>query len=567
SVRFEFVADPEGFELGPFTSHQHCWSARIYERLCELYPTDGPDLVEFNDYLGEGFVTIQARRSGHPSLRSTHVAVRLHTSLEMIDALDGVTEPDEERRAIYTLERGSLAFADELRCPVAEVDDAYVRFYGESNLAPRTIVPNVVEETETAAVSAAPEGRTRLLYVGRLQHAKGVAELVEAATRIEREDWELTLLGRDTDTAPGGGSMREHLSKLASGHKRIHFRDEVPIEQVLGLIDEHHAVVIPSHWECWSSVAREALSRNRPVLAAPRGGLIEAVKAGVSGWLMGGATTEDVQRAMELVLDSRTEIDRMIESHGPLERLNELVRPDQTIEHYRGGGEAPTIADPANVSVTALVVCSSGAGNVVATLASLARQERPPDELLLVCDGFEHLPMHFDPSAADLLKLMPAGAGPEACRNAGLDAASGDCVWMIDAGSEVDPTLLARLLAALALNPRAAYATAWGSMPDPSAVPLGNYANFVPEHDNAAVAPLVRREVLEHGHRFEPARGACAGRSFWAALAVDGLHGCVVPERLVSWAPFSGACADGTLSALAEQARLQRGEPASWLAP
>ena len=44
-VRFEFVADPEGFDLGPFSSFPHCWSALMYERLCELYPDGGPDLV------------------------------------------------------------------------------------------------------------------------------------------------------------------------------------------------------------------------------------------------------------------------------------------------------------------------------------------------------------------------------------------------------------------------------------------------------------------------------------------------------------------------------------------
>src|ERR1041385_3393107 len=88
-VRFEFVPEPRGFELGPFTSFMHCWSTRIYERLCELYPAGGPDLAVFGDYMGEGFVTIQARRAGLPSLRRTSIVVRLHTSLEMVDWLDG----------------------------------------------------------------------------------------------------------------------------------------------------------------------------------------------------------------------------------------------------------------------------------------------------------------------------------------------------------------------------------------------------------------------------------------------------------------------------------------------
>jgi hypothetical protein len=132
---------------------------------------------------------------------------------------------------------------------------------------------------------------------------------------------------------------------------------------------------------------------------------------------------------------------------------------------------------------------------------------------------------------------------------------------------ELAPETLERLHHALRLNPEAAYATAWARGLDPSSVPLGNYANFVPEHENAAVAPLVRREVFERGHRFDASRGGCAGRAFWAGLASDGLYGRVVPEPLVSWAPFSGICEDGSLAALAEEARTKRARAMSWIAP
>ena len=99
-----------------------------------------------------------------------------------------------------------------------------------------------------------------------------------------------------------------------------------------------------------------------------------------------------------------------------------------------------------------------------------------------------------------------------------------------------------RLAASLQRAPDAAYATAWSRDLDPSAVPLGNFSNLVTEHDNAAVAPLIRREVFERGHRFDASGRPCAGRTLYARLGEEGWFGRVVPERLLSGAPFSAGC-------------------------
>jgi glycogen synthase len=570
-ARFDFIADPEGLDLGPFSSYHHCWSARMYERLCALFPDGGPDLVEFSDYLGEGFVTAQACRAGVPALRNTRVAVRLHTSLEMVDAINQKRDPDEELRAIYTLERGLIAWADQILSPGGDVLGTYQRFYGADAVAPGRFVQHVIAESPSGEPTREPPPgeRTRLLFVGRLERRKGVEELVQAATRLDRDDWELTLLGGDTDTASTGGSMREQLERLAGGHERIVFAERVPHERALEIMDEHHVVVIPSLWECWSNVSREALLRNRPVFASPVGALPDAAVPGVSGWLSEGTDSGDIERALVRVLDSREEIEAMIRDGAPRRRLEELLDPEDTLAAYRElASAARTAADDEHAGpVSAVIACSSGSGALERTLTSLRRQLAPVDEVVLVSDGLHRLPPGFRPADVDSLRLLPAGASSQACHNAGVDAAAGELLLLLDAGMELDPSFSERLLGALARNPGAAYATSWARGLDPSAVPLGNYANFVPEHDNAAAAPLVRRDVFERGHRFDPSLGACARRSFYADLAAAGLYGCVVPDRLVSWAPFSAPCADGAPAERAERARTERAEPMSWLAP
>lgn len=572
-ARFEFIADPEGFELAPFSSYQHCWSALVHERLRELYPEGGPDLAEFSDYLGEGFVTAQARRAGVPSFRRTKVLVRLRTSLEMVDAINGHDSPDEERRTIYTLERGTIAMADHVLSPGGDVLGTYQRFYGDDAVGPGTLVPHVIAEAPTGEPSREPPAgeRVRLLFVGRLERRKGVEELIQAALQLDRDDWELTLLGGDTDTGPDGSSMREHLKRIAGHSKRVQFHERVDHERALQLMDEHHVVVIPSLWECWSNVSREALLRNRPVLATRTGALTDAAVPGVSGWLTDGTSTDDIGRALAEVLDSRDDVEAMIRAGRPRRRLDELLDPDTTLQAYRKlAAEARQPAatpGPRDESVGAVVVSSPGSGSIELTLDSLRQVSPAPGGVVLVCEGLERLPpgLHIDRVTA--LEVIDAGSGREACFNAGIERASGGLLLLLDAGMELEPLLLERLLTALRQNPGAAYATSWAQGLDSSDVPLGNYANFVPEHDNAAVAPLLRREVFDRGHRFDASLGPCAQRAFWAALADDGLVGAVVPERLVSWAPFSNPCRDGSLAERAERVRTARASEMSWHDP
>ena len=60
SVRLVFVDEPDGEDWGAFLSYMHAYSARVDRALRRAFPDRGPDILEFCDYLGEGFVTAQA---------------------------------------------------------------------------------------------------------------------------------------------------------------------------------------------------------------------------------------------------------------------------------------------------------------------------------------------------------------------------------------------------------------------------------------------------------------------------------------------------------------------------
>ena len=75
----------------------HLYSARAWERLRELYPEGGPDLIEFGDFLGEGCVTAQAAATLDPFFERTQVCVRLHTCDEIGMVLNGFLPPERQR--------------------------------------------------------------------------------------------------------------------------------------------------------------------------------------------------------------------------------------------------------------------------------------------------------------------------------------------------------------------------------------------------------------------------------------------------------------------------------------
>ncbi|MFL5825734.1 MAG: glycosyltransferase [Thermoleophilaceae bacterium] len=550
-VRFEFIRDPSGWDLGPFWSFLHCWSALVYERLCELYPGGGPDVVEFGDYGGEGFVTIQARRSGHPSMLRTQALVRLHASLEIVHALNGLVDRSIETRTAYTLERGSIAFADRLLTPGGDVLETYRRFYGAENVAPGVAVPHVLEGDDDDDATLAPppgDGPTRLLFVGRLERRKGVDNLVQAVRELGRDDWELTLVGGDTDTAPDGGSMREHLDQLANGDARIEFADRVPHERVLELIDEHHLVVIPSIWECWSNVAREGLLRNRPLLATPTGALKDAVAQGRSGWLTRGASTAEIGEALEQVLSRREELAELVDERAPRAFLDEIVSPERTLAAYLAlaSEERPPPPPAEPVDVSAVVVCGAGLGPPARTLESLRDQRRPVSEVVVVSDGLDRLAPPFDTSLADAVEPLPEGTSTAALRNAGIEMARGELVLLLDAGVRLHRGFVGKAMEALAVQPSAAYATTWAEGIGLGAAPIGNFGNRVPELPGAATAALFRRGTLER-HRFRETGEGCVDAEFYARLAADGMYGVVLPEALLGWAPFRSRCDDESL--------------------
>ncbi|MGH2953964.1 MAG: glycosyltransferase [Solirubrobacterales bacterium] len=585
-LRLRFVPEPRGWEVEDYHgSPLWLWSARAYEALVGEYPDGGPDLVEFPDFLGEGFVAAQAARSLDPRLHRTTVCVRLYSTAEMTDVLNGHLPAELEPRLTYEIERYALANCDHVLWPGGDVLGTYERRLGSDAVAAPVLARHPLEPAlEPALETRAPGTRDglRLLCAGRLERRKGVLDLARAVSGIDADGLRVTIVGGDTDTAPLGQSMRAVLELMLAGDRRVEIRAPVSRGELAGLIEAHDAVVLPSLWECWPAVALEALERNRPLLATPTGGLSEIVDER-SGWLTEGVGADPLAGAIEELLAKPDRARELSGTGGPRAAYATLTDPEPIRTAYlelaaetprssataRRTAPARAAGDEAHVSrdyrgqrapraegaaggeplVSVVISYFRLERFVEATVRSAVEQTHRPVEVIVVNDGsFEAADRVLlelaDRYPIELLSQPNSGLG--AARNAGVAQSRGRYVFFCDADNVAAATFVERCVAVLEARPELAYATSWARYVDESGEqwaspgrglrPLGNWSRLVEERNVAGDAAAVfRRSVFERGLRFSQELTSFEDWAFYRRMRRAGLVGHVIPEVLLDY--------------------------------
>lgn len=564
-ARWVWVSAPN--DHGDFTCWPHLWSARVDEALRAAFPDRAPDVIEFSDYLAEGFVTIQRRAARDPWLDHTTVCVRIHTSSEICSVLNGALSDQTPDAAMFEMERYCLWQADRVIAQCDEIYETYRRYYGE-RLAPRTIVRYALpgstalrrdEYTRHAARArelVRPAGsQLHLLYLGRAERRKGIVELAEALARRPDLDLSLSIVGGDTVTGPLGGSVREHLQYLADADPRIRVLEQVPPDEVPVLVGKADAVVTPSRWECWPNVALETLQIGRPVLATPVGGLSEMIRPGVNGLHAAGGQPEDLEALLEKAVARRDELRRMPRSAAFRDHLEQLTALEPIVGQYTeladrpAGTPATGARNVAQPLVSVVIPYFRLDGTLEATLRTLAAQVHRALDVLIINDGSLR---HEDRAAFDLAATFGArivtipNCGLSGARNAGLTLSEAPYVCMLDADDELDPRFISACVRALEHDRSLAYATTWvryvdeNSVPheDPDNVrgyfPFGNWTDMMDRLNLAGVCTsVIRRSALEQPTplRYDTRLASYEDWDLYRQLALRGRYGVVLPER------------------------------------
>jgi D-inositol-3-phosphate glycosyltransferase len=142
-----------------------------------------------------------------------------------------------------------------------------------------------------------------VLYAGRIDPLKGIANLIKAFSYLEdKQNTKLAIIG-------GGESSREettHLKKLARElgvEGRIIFTGTVKQDRMPYYYSAADVCVVPSFYESFGLVALESLSCGTPVVANDVGDLRNIIRQGETGYVIDGNDPAQLAEKIALILD------------------------------------------------------------------------------------------------------------------------------------------------------------------------------------------------------------------------------------------------------------------------
>ena len=167
-----------------------------------------------------------------------------------------------------------------------------VAYPGGDHLGSRISIEKIAERCRRP-------GPLRILFAGNVIPRKGLHILVSALGRLAHESWQLTVAGSLSADARYAGRIRRLIAESGLG-ERVRLLDAVPSGQLVGLLESHHCLAVPSSYEGFGIVYLEAMRFGAPVFATTAGAVPEVVTNGCEGFLVApgdaGALAEAVDR-------------------------------------------------------------------------------------------------------------------------------------------------------------------------------------------------------------------------------------------------------------------------------
>jgi len=205
--------------------------------------------------------------------------------------------PIADRVALSAVRR-----ADAVRT-ISDYTTGLVRSYG---VEPAAVFPAFMDLDPFLGPTVALPSAPRVLFVGVLEHYKGIDELAEAwrivAARVP--DATLHLVGR--------GTRHEVAARLvAELPARTEWTEVLPTESVARALDAATVLVLPSRSEGMGRVLVESFCRGRAAVASRVGGIVDLVRDGQNGLLVPPRDPRGLADALSRVLADRDLAERL----------------------------------------------------------------------------------------------------------------------------------------------------------------------------------------------------------------------------------------------------------------
>jgi glycosyltransferase involved in cell wall biosynthesis len=147
-----------------------------------------------------------------------------------------------------------------------------------------------------------PSGPFRILYVGAVNHAKGIVVLLSAFQNLDLPDAQLTFVG------PVGDGL--DLLSPWTGTDKIRHVPFLHHDELVAYYQQADVFVFPSYLDSWGQVVLEAMACGTPVIVTENTGAKDAVEKG-GGFVIPVGDALALAEKIQYFYDNRTEIERM----------------------------------------------------------------------------------------------------------------------------------------------------------------------------------------------------------------------------------------------------------------
>lgn len=274
------------------------YSTEVAATIAALHARAPIDIVDFPEWGCEGYVHL-LNRAGWDRIPTV---IQLHGPLVMFAHTMGWPDPGSDFYRIGTeMERTCLRLADRIFSSAACSIEWCSRYYGVAS--ERIPVLHAGVDTQLFRPGVAPkEQRPTIVFVGKIQPAKGVDLLVEAMCRIARDhpDIMLRLIG-SVDA-----EYRQELRALAAAQSLpdlLDFAGFVPSSELSTQLNRAHVLAVPSMYEGGPGfVYLEAMACGLPVIACTGSGSVEVVRHQETGLLVAPQDLDGLVAALRMLL-------------------------------------------------------------------------------------------------------------------------------------------------------------------------------------------------------------------------------------------------------------------------
>lgn len=179
-----------------------------------------------------------------------------------------------EIAAINSVEWRMLALAMKRAETVVAIDrSTYETIKRVLPLADIRLVPNFVDISILPAASSTEFAERTAIFIGWVIPTKGVAELVEAWTRINLDGWRLRIVG------PCNPSYRQELIERFSP-TNLDFVGELPHQAAMNMLAACELFVLPSYTEGFPNAVLEAMALGKAIVTTDVGAIPEMLDGG-----------------------------------------------------------------------------------------------------------------------------------------------------------------------------------------------------------------------------------------------------------------------------------------------